>query len=53
MAPKEGPHRPPKRTASIEAPDSGYAGERRERRDARSEMEKKIEQLRSKNQRLQ
>ena len=40
MAPKEGPRRPPKRTAPIEAPKSGYAGERREWRDARSEMER-------------
>ena len=53
MAPKEGPHRPLKRTAPAEARESGYAGERRERRDTRSEIKRKVERLRSKNQRLQ
>ena len=43
MAPKEGPRRPPKRAAPTKAPGSGYAGDRKERRDARSEMEREIE----------
>ena len=46
MTPKEGPRCPPKRTAPAEARESGYAGERRERRDARSEIERKVERLR-------
>ena len=49
MAPKEGPHRPSKRTAPAELPDSGYEGERREWRDARSEIEREVETLRLKN----
>ena len=49
MVPKEGPCRPPKRTAPTEARESGYAGERREQRDARSEIEKEVERLRLKN----
>ena len=52
MAPKEGPRRPPRRRSPVEARESGYAGERRERRDARSEIEIKVERLRSENQRL-
>ena len=53
MVLKERPHHPPKRTAPVEAPESGYVSERRERRDAWSEMKKEIERLRSENQRLQ
>ena len=53
MALKEGPCRPPKRMAPAEARESGYAGERRERRDVQSKIERKVERLRSKNQRLQ
>ena len=49
MAQKEGSHRPPKRTAPTEASESCYAGDRKERRDAWSEMEREIERLRSKN----
>ena len=52
MAPKEGPCRPPKRTSPAEARESGYVSERRERRDAWSEIERKVERLRSENRRL-
>ena len=52
MTPKEGSCRPSKRTTPIEALESGYAGDRKERRDAQSEMEREIERLRSENRRL-
>ena len=43
MALKEGPRHPPKRSAPVEARESGYVGERREQRDARSKIERKVE----------
>ena len=49
MAPKEGPRHPPKRTTLAEAPGLGYAGDRKERRDVRLEMEREMERLRSEN----
>ena len=49
MAPKEGPRRPSRRRSPAKARESGYAGERRERRDARLEIERKVERLRSEN----
>ena len=52
MASKEGPCHPPKRMAPVEAIESGYVGGRRERRDARSEIERKVERLRLENRRL-
>ena len=52
MAWKEGSRHPPKRVAPAEAPDSGYAGVREEQKDARSEMERKMERLRLENRRL-
>ena len=52
MAPKEGSHHPPKRRSPVEARESGYADERRERRDTRLEIEREVERLRSENQSL-
>ena len=49
MAPKEGPRRPPRRRSPAEARESGYAGERREWRDAWSEIEIEVERLRTEN----
>ena len=53
MAPKEGPCRPQKRVAPIEAIDLGSVGGKKEQRDARSEKDREIERLRLKNRRLQ
>ena len=52
MAPKEGPCRPPRRKSLVEMTESEYASERRERRDRRSEIDLKMERLRSENRRL-
>ena len=52
MAPKEGPRHPPRRRSPAKARESGYADERREWQDTRSEIERKVERLRSENQRL-
>ena len=52
MAPKEGPHRPSRRRSPVEARKSGYADERKEWRDAWSEIEIEVERLRSENRRL-
>ena len=52
MVPKEGPRCLLKRIAPAEALESGYADDRQERRDTRSEMEREIKRLRSKNRRL-
>ena len=52
MAPKEGPHRPPRRKSPAEVRESEYAGVRKERRDTRLEIEIEVERLRSENRRL-
>ena len=52
MTPKEGPRHPPRRKSPAEARESEYVGVRKERWDTWSEIEIKVERLRSENRRL-